>query len=207
MTPTAPPNRKAVAILQAARTVFLEHGFSAATTDMIQQQAGVSKSTVYAHFSTKEKLFIAVVEAECESFLSRIQSIEFQPKGLEALLYKLAHTYLEIVLSPVALAQYRVLVGEAPKFPELAHRFYQAGPRSMIQRATELLSRAAHAGELDFGGLSAETAAIAFANLVRSELQQHYLLHPEARPSRAQIEQWADTCVTIFLRAFAAGSD
>ena len=204
MSPAAPSNQKARTILQAARKVFLEHGFSAATTDMIQQQAGVSKSTVYAHYPTKEKLFIAVVEAECESFLSGMQRIEFQPNGVEALLHQLANTYLDIVLSPVALAQYRVLVGEAPKFPELAHRFYQAGPRAMIRQATELLSRAAEAGELDFGGLPAETAATAFANLVRSELQQHYLLHPEARPSRAQIEQWAETCVFIFLRAFAA---
>ncbi len=63
MSPAAPSNQKARTILQAARKVFLEHGFSAATTDMIQQQAGVSNSTVYAHYPTKEKLFIAVVEA------------------------------------------------------------------------------------------------------------------------------------------------
>ncbi|ASK33302.1 TetR family transcriptional regulator [Alcanivorax sp. N3-2A] len=203
MSPAAPTNQKAHTILRAARDVFLEHGFSAATTDMIQQAAGVSKSTVYAHFPTKEALFTAVVEAECESFLEGVQSIQFQPKGVEALLHTLACTYLDIVLSPVALAQYRVLVGEAPKFPELAHRFYQAGPRAMIRRASELMASAADAGELDFGGLSAETAATAFANLVRSELQQHYLLHPEARPSRAQVEQWAEVCVNLFLRAFA----
>ena len=203
MNPAAPTNQKARTILLAARDVFLEHGFSAATTDMIQQQAGVSKSTVYAHYPTKESLFTAVVEAECESFLQGVQSIEFQPRGVEALLHTLARAYLDIVLSPVALAQYRVLVGEAPKFPELAHRFYQAGPRAMIRRASELMARAADAGELDFGGLSAETVATAFANLVRSELQQHYLLHPEARPSRAQVEQWAEVCVTVFLRAFA----
>ncbi|MGD8175308.1 TetR/AcrR family transcriptional regulator [Marinimicrobium sp. ARAG 43.8] len=204
MSPAAPSNQKAQTILQAARTVFLKHGFSAATTDMIQQQAGVSKSTVYAHYPTKEKLFIAVVEAECESFLAGMQRIEFHPQNVEALLQQVAETYLDIVLSPIALAQYRVLVAEATKFPELAHRFYQAGPLAMIRHATELMSKAAEAGELDFGGLSAETAATAFANLVRSELQQHYLLHPEARPSRAQVEQWAETCVVIFLRAFAA---
>src|SRR3546814_9810578 len=52
---TSPPssgelNAKALTVLRAARTVFLTHGFSAATTDMIQREAGVSKSTVYAHY-------------------------------------------------------------------------------------------------------------------------------------------------------------
>ena len=32
---------KALKVLQAARKVFLTHGFSAATTDMIQREAGV----------------------------------------------------------------------------------------------------------------------------------------------------------------------
>jgi hypothetical protein len=31
--------------------VFLAHGFSAAATDMVQREAGVSKSTVYAHYA------------------------------------------------------------------------------------------------------------------------------------------------------------
>ena len=48
----------------AATDVFLTHGFSAATTDMIQQAAGVSKATVYASWSSKEALFSAVIEQQ-----------------------------------------------------------------------------------------------------------------------------------------------
>ena len=43
-----PLTEKQLTVLLAASDVFLEHGFSAATTDMIQQRAGVSKATVYA---------------------------------------------------------------------------------------------------------------------------------------------------------------
>jgi TetR/AcrR family transcriptional regulator, mexJK operon transcriptional repressor len=42
----AAQSEKARAVLAGARAVFLANGFSAATTDMIQQAAGVSKSTV-----------------------------------------------------------------------------------------------------------------------------------------------------------------
>jgi Transcriptional regulator len=62
------PGTKAYTVLRAARKIFLTYGFSGATTDMIQREAAVSKSTVYAHYANKEALFIAVVEAECRIF-------------------------------------------------------------------------------------------------------------------------------------------
>ena len=43
-------------LLDAATQVFLAHGFTAASMDMVRQQAGVSNGSLYHHFSTKEKL-------------------------------------------------------------------------------------------------------------------------------------------------------
>ncbi|KOQ92535.1 TetR/AcrR family transcriptional regulator, partial [Pluralibacter gergoviae] len=56
---------KAQKVLAGAKSIFLARGYSAATTDMIQQAAGVSKSTVYAYYPNKEALFTAVVEQQC----------------------------------------------------------------------------------------------------------------------------------------------
>jgi AcrR family transcriptional regulator len=39
---------KEAVVLKAAAPVFLTHGFSAAISDMIQREAGVSKATMYA---------------------------------------------------------------------------------------------------------------------------------------------------------------
>ena len=55
-------NIKALTVLRAARTVFLTHGFSAATADMIQREAGVS-SPRFTRYANKEALFTAVIEA------------------------------------------------------------------------------------------------------------------------------------------------
>lgn len=102
---TAPPqssgelNAKALTVLRAARNIFLTHGFSAATTDMIQREAGVSKSTVYAHYANKEALFTAVIEAECAAFTNTVHGIEFRPGKLKETLTMLARAYLNIVLS------------------------------------------------------------------------------------------------------------
>src|SRR5262249_39637226 len=99
-----PPPDKATVVLAAARSVFLSHGFSAATTDMIQQAAGVSKATVYSHYPTKEALFIAVIDAECERFIASIRALRLQSMRPEDALLALAQAYMEIVLSPSALS-------------------------------------------------------------------------------------------------------
>src|SRR3546814_2104238 len=102
-------NAKALTVLRAARNVFLTHGFSAATTDMIQREAGVSKSTVYAHYANKEALFTAVIEADCAAFTNTVQGIKFRPGKLRETLTLLARAYLNIVLSPGGLAIFRAI--------------------------------------------------------------------------------------------------
>jgi len=60
------PGKRAV-ILEAAKKVFLEVGFGAASMDAIANEAKVSKQTVYNHFGSKEELFAAMVRDTCDS--------------------------------------------------------------------------------------------------------------------------------------------
>ncbi|SFU33260.1 transcriptional regulator, TetR family [Polaromonas sp. YR568] len=56
-SPTPPgPATTRERLLQAAATVFLAHGFSAASMDMVRQEAGVSNGSLYHHFPTKAQL-------------------------------------------------------------------------------------------------------------------------------------------------------
>src|SRR5262245_10118452 len=50
-------------IVGAAEKVFLQHGFLGTNMDLVAEVAGVSKQTVYAHFKSKETLFVEVVRA------------------------------------------------------------------------------------------------------------------------------------------------
>ncbi|ADZ70714.1 TetR/AcrR family transcriptional regulator [Polymorphum gilvum] len=49
-------------ILEAAETVFAEHGFRGATTGMIAERAGIPKANLHYYFPTKETLYRQVVE-------------------------------------------------------------------------------------------------------------------------------------------------
>ena len=52
---------KRQAILHAARDLFLQKGYAGASMDEVAAVAGVSKVTIYKHFSDKHTLFVAVV--------------------------------------------------------------------------------------------------------------------------------------------------
>lgn len=196
------PLDKGAAVLGAARGVFMAHGFSAATTDMIQQAAGVSKATVYAHYRTKEALFIAVVDAECERFIASIRALQLNAAQPDELLLALARAYLEIVLSPAGLDLFRVVIADAPRFPELARKFYLAGPHTLSEIVAAHLDTAAEQGQLDFSAVGRDVAASLFVNLVRGELQLQSLTHPGSVPSAAQRDLWARAAVRTFVRAY-----
>src|ERR1700752_3288490 len=120
-------NAKAEQILAGARQVFLEHGFAAATTDMVQRAAGVSKSTVYAHFPGKDALFAAVIGAECQKLADRTRAERIKGKTVRETLIRIGTNLLETALSPPVIALYRIIVAEAARVPEAGAVLSDAG--------------------------------------------------------------------------------
>ncbi|MCK4352194.1 TetR/AcrR family transcriptional regulator [candidate division WOR-3 bacterium] len=51
-----------LAILEAAKKVFAEHGFDAAKMDDIARMAEFSKGTIYSYFKNKDDLFLSLIE-------------------------------------------------------------------------------------------------------------------------------------------------
>jgi AcrR family transcriptional regulator len=65
---------KGDAILGVAIRVFAEHGFAETDVQVIADEAGVGKGTVYRHFGKKEELFLAAADAgmkQLETFVIR----------------------------------------------------------------------------------------------------------------------------------------
>ena len=54
---------KAQLIICAAREAFLEKGYDGVSMDKVASRAGVAKQTVYARYTSKDALFLAVVES------------------------------------------------------------------------------------------------------------------------------------------------
>ena len=192
---------KAESILTAAKQAFLAGGFGAVSMDMIAREAGVSKATVYAHFGSKEELFGAVIGGECEQRFAGLAADELDPGDLRASLTVLGRRFLELVLSPDAIALHRIILGEVSRFPVLGEVFWRAGPERNLRQIEAFLVSAAADGAL--AGRDSRLAAEQFVSLVRGEIQLRQLLRLEAEPGRREIDAAVRGAVDTFLRAYA----
>ncbi len=172
--------RKRAAILEAAQKAFLEGGYAATSMDSIAELAGVSVKTLYRHFENKDELFSAIVldacsgpheDAEIEKPSSdRPWFAEPSPKALVAA----ATEYLENILSEEQLALYRVIVRDAPKFPELGFRYRSDVVEHRIAIFTRFLKSRASAEKWKIRNLRG--AALTFDGLIRAGIFEDALL-------------------------------
>src|SRR6266850_5685335 len=142
------PVGKAGAILAAAERAFLAGGFGAVTMDAVAREAGVSKATVYAHFHGKEELFGAVVAHVSERRFGGFSVEALDPVDIEKSLTTIASRFLDLVLSPEAIAVNRIIIGEVTRFPALGQVFWTAGPERTRTQIEAFLGRAAAANSL-----------------------------------------------------------
>ena len=111
-------------ILWVAKDVFLELGFEIASMAVIAAGAATWKRTLYAHFESKEKLFLAVIELVRSLFLSRLGVPgDYSSKASEALVI-FCGRYLEILVYQSNVQMMRVSMAESERFPDQAKLYF-----------------------------------------------------------------------------------
>ncbi len=90
-TQRAKLERKERAILDAARSIFVEHGFDGARMSEIARRAGIGEGTIYSYYDSKAELMLAVLQQfwdgltlEAEGVMAAVQVPDFFGR-LEAL--------------------------------------------------------------------------------------------------------------------------
>jgi AcrR family transcriptional regulator len=105
-------------ILWTAKEVFLEMGFERASMDEVASRAKTSKRSLYAHFESKEKLFLAFVDLVRGLFLYKLKTPgDYSEKPAEALVM-FCGRYLEILVYDANIRMCRVSIAEVARFPE-----------------------------------------------------------------------------------------
>ena len=201
---TTAPTGKAESILAAARRTFLASGFGAVSMDVIAREAGASKATVYAYFSSKEELFGAMVAREGERYFGGFSAGELDPREVEASLTEIARRFLDLVLSPDAIAVNRITIAEAVRFPELGKAFWRAGPERTRAQIEAFLRRADEARTLAVA--DARLAAEQFIALLRGDIHLRQLLRLDRPMEPSELEAAAKSAVATFLRAFGTAN-
>jgi AcrR family transcriptional regulator len=145
-------------VLWVAKDVFLEMGFERASMDAVSARAETSKRSVYAHFESKEKLFLAVIELVRGLFLSRLKMPgDYSEKPAEALTM-FCGRYLEILLYESSIQMCRISMAETARFPQGATQYFEV-------MFTEVHTRLSAYLETIFG-LSTEASAEAAQSLL-----------------------------------------
>ena len=197
-------NPKAQQILSAAREVFLQHGYGDTSMDTIARQASVSKATLYAHFGSKEELFSTIISSECQQHVRNMLDLEVtDAEDIERSLLELAMGLMGLVLSPPALAVYRILMSEIQRFPEAGRLFIAAGPEATTQRLSDYLERAMQRRLLRVD--NPRYAAEQFLGMIKGHMLFNVMFGIQP-PSADSLQAYLRSSVAAFLRAYGSGT-
>jgi TetR/AcrR family transcriptional regulator, regulator of autoinduction and epiphytic fitness len=117
-------DRKRAAILTAAVQVFHDHGFDNASMDHIAEVAEVSKRTVYNHFESKEKLFVAIVD-QLKSNAHAAAPISYaEERPLDEQLTSFLRSVIDFHSRPESRRLARVVVSKLLSDPTLAQELF-----------------------------------------------------------------------------------
>ncbi|HEY2345114.1 MAG TPA: TetR/AcrR family transcriptional regulator [Xanthomonadaceae bacterium] len=201
--PKDPEKRQAV--LDAAKRLFLVHGFDGVSMEAIAAEAGVSKLTVYSHYGDKEALFGATIHAKCEEMLPATLFLA-TPKGpIRRQLTTIARAFFALVTSPEAIGMHRLMSAQPANDSRLPQMFWEAGPQRVQDGFAEFLRAKIAAGQLDIPDV--RRAASQFFCLLKGELHARLSCGCAVEFGEREVDEHIRATVDLFVRAYAPRED
>lgn len=147
-------------ILDAAERVFTQYGARRANVEDVARAAGISRSTLYRAYPTKEALLQAVLDREIDEFFDQLEALSAGLSPREAivecftagialtheipLLARLVETEPEIITGVGGSAQTSVVLGSAHRVAETLRRSGATMPDDELHVVAELMLRIAY---------------------------------------------------------------
>ena len=134
-------------LVDAAATVFAEHGYNSARISDMVRLAGISQGNFYRHFQSKDEILLAVLEAPLDD-LRRVSRI---PHGDEVVLSELVASNKAYFWAYARHRHtFRVMREAAATNPEF-RRLWLEIRRRFVDRTVRWLEQLRAAGKLDAG--------------------------------------------------------
>jgi TetR/AcrR family transcriptional regulator of autoinduction and epiphytic fitness len=190
---------KRTAVVRAAMELFLEQGYERTSLQQIGKRADVSTATLFKRFPTKAALFEAMVEdiwavpPPCpEKALSENPAIGLRKMGL---------SYALLLRSPDMQAIYRLIISEAPRFPDLGHTVYDRAKGPFLKRLQDYLLAQAVAGRLVIDNV--EAASNQFLAVITGQSFWPELIGRGCGGNNEDVEQVVEEAVKLMLARYA----
>lgn len=196
------PEERPQQILDAALSVFAEHGIDAAKLEEIAARAGVSKGTIYLYFSSKEELFREVVRQRVGPAIANADKLSASGESAEVQLKSYVAHQWECLGLADSEGWIRLVMLELHKYPDLAAFHWDEVVTRSNAILSEIIARGVASGE--FRPIDPLTAA----QMVKAVVLMHVLWTGPRAPAPAQhrpaLESVLDNITDFVLHALRA---
>ena len=190
--------QKRAAILRGAAQIFMEKGFDGAGVSDICRAAGVSKSTLYVYFASKEDLFESLVSQERDRLFIGVEDAMDGDAPLPDRLTAFATALAQVLCSDTVIRAQRIVIGIAERMPDIGMRFYEDGALHAQRTLARRLDK-----EVAAGRLAIPDTALAAGQLIELSTvglwRRRLFGHAQTPPDSAAIAESAAAAVAMFL--------
>ncbi len=166
--------RRREALIEAARELFVERGYSRTSLADIVARAGGSLATLYNQFGSKEGLFRAMIQSATDEMFGELELPPLNQHNLEQGITDIIYQAALLIQEPSRVAMQRAIMSEAVQFPDLAEAFYTGGVEKGLTIFAQLLTQLQEDGVLK--PMNPELAAICLLEPVLGHAHRRLLM-------------------------------
>lgn len=186
-------------LLDIALSEFLKNGYGGTSMANIVRAAGISKTTLYSRFTSKEDLFLTIMEKMFgANRVTEIMTGDSEPPGLEEGLRAYIRRALEVGSHELVMGISRLIYAEAHRFPSLAVK-----GRELYNNVDRAIARFIADCAVREGVPCKDPSKPAFllSQMMRGFYADQMLAEKPA--TEAEMAKWADDAVDVLLTARA----
>jgi TetR/AcrR family transcriptional repressor of mexJK operon len=185
-------------LIDAAARLFLTNGYTRTSLESIARAARVAVRTIYVKFGGKAGLLEAVLVSRREQFF-RIADMEHDMRPFRAVVDDFARQFFDLLCQDQLIAMQRVVIAEAADNPELAHTFFDTGPRMTREMLERFFARADIRAQLR-EDLPFEQLPAFLTSWISGDAMQRFVF-PHDQPSHAEAHRQLAQRLEMFYRA------
>ena len=192
---------KRQAILKAAARSFLTRGYRGTSMELVAQESGAGRQTVYNQFASKRALFDETLALLWDRMsIDRIVSRTGSERPAEEALLEIGSTIAEFWVPEETVAFLRMVISESIHFPELAESFFTFGRGSARRAIVEYLSTLR--GSNGWNIPDPDLAAAQFIGLINEPLLSSRVIGAGKSPSKERRKHVVQDAVLTFLARY-----
>jgi AcrR family transcriptional regulator len=175
-------------VLNAAFSLFREHGFSSTSMLDIVTEARISKRDLYALFRNKHEVLAACIGERTERMRRPLDTMISAPQtrdALTTLLVEFGVSALKTMCHPDALTVFRLAIAESDRAPEVARTLDSSAREANVKALAELIRKAQSQGLIAAGDPAVLVAR--FFSALAGDLLIRLLMRVREAPTEREI--------------------